>query len=403
MRSTVLLLRPGYLREFAIKTFLERGVRLAILDEPWNPFMRFADFPLYADPRDYELSIRQVRRLCQRIQIGGVITFDDRALVTGARIAKELSLPFASAESVESARSKDVMRSRLAAEGVPIPNFRVVRSAREGQRAAQEIGFPVIVKPTNLNASIGVTRVDAPAGVAEAYAAASRVSGEATALVEEHVRGPEVSVETITTGGTTSVLAITDKKLASENCFIEMGHVVPASLSDHAAQEISQVVRSAISALGLDLTFTHTEVRLPPDGPKIIEVNSRLAGGCIVNLVHLASGTNLYELALDLATGGACRPTTPVFQRHAGIHFFSSAPGRLKSIRLAPELLAHDGLAAVSMQYRPGDMLPPMQFNLMRRGYVILVRESRPALERDLDMLDERVTFAVETKVTSAG
>ncbi|MBW7401952.1 ATP-grasp domain-containing protein, partial [Escherichia coli] len=59
-------------------------------------------------------------------------------------------------------------------EGLPTPDWRLVRSAAECAEAFAVLGAPMIVKPVREGSSIGLTKVVDPAQCAAAYEAAAQ-------------------------------------------------------------------------------------------------------------------------------------------------------------------------------------------------------------------------------------
>ncbi|WP_300454117.1 cyanophycin synthetase [Accumulibacter sp.] len=87
-------------------------------------------------------------------------------------------------------RDKDLTKTLLSSCGVPVPEGRLVESAEDAWEAAEEIGVPVVVKPSDGNHARGVfTNLMARAEVESAYAAAV-VEGSGV-IVERYVRGSE--------------------------------------------------------------------------------------------------------------------------------------------------------------------------------------------------------------------
>ena len=85
--------------------------------------------------------------------------------------------------------------------------------------------------------------------------------------------------------------------------FVEMGHVVHARdplLSDAG---VLRVVRDAHAAIGLADGMTHTELKLTPAGPKIVEVNGRLGGDLIPYIGMRATGIDPGMAAAAVACG----------------------------------------------------------------------------------------------------
>jgi len=135
-------------------------------------------------------------------------------------------------------------------------------------------------------------------------------------LVESVAEGPEYLVEAFSN----SIIGITKKYLGPPPHFVEVGHDYPAAVSDSARTAIEEATLSALDALKLFWGPVHIELRLSEDGPKIIEVNPRLAGGYIPELVRLASGIDLISQTIRAVTGGQPKIEAQM-NRHASISF----------------------------------------------------------------------------------
>jgi cyanophycin synthetase len=87
-------------------------------------------------------------------------------------------------------RDKDLTKSLLASCGVPVPEGYLVDSAEKACEAAEDIGYPVVVKPSDGNHARGVfTNLMTPAEVESAYAIA--VEEGSGVIVERYVSGSE--------------------------------------------------------------------------------------------------------------------------------------------------------------------------------------------------------------------
>lgn len=92
------------------------------------------------------------------------------------------------AESIAS--DKELTKSLLSSCGVPVPEGRVAGSAADAWDAAQDIGLPVVVKPSDGNHGRGVaTNLNTQAEVEAAYVLAEREGSEV--IVERFIRGHE--------------------------------------------------------------------------------------------------------------------------------------------------------------------------------------------------------------------
>jgi cyanophycin synthetase len=92
------------------------------------------------------------------------------------------------AESIS--RDKDLTKRLLACCGLPVPEGRIVASAEDAWRAAEEIGLPVAVKPTDANHARGVSlELTSKEQVEAAYRVALEEGSEV--MVERYVPGIE--------------------------------------------------------------------------------------------------------------------------------------------------------------------------------------------------------------------
>jgi cyanophycin synthetase len=100
----------------------------------------------------------------------------------------ETELTSAIAEGI--AGDKDLTKTLLRACGVPVPEGQVVASEEEAWEAAQDIGLPVVVKPSDANHGRGVTLdLSTQADVAAAFRLADAEGSEV--MVERNISGQE--------------------------------------------------------------------------------------------------------------------------------------------------------------------------------------------------------------------
>jgi len=253
--------------------------------------------------------------------LAGVWSSSEYYIGMAANIARRMNLPGPSPTAVRNCRNKEL--ESLSDAGVLVPSCRGVSSIRGAIAAASQLGWPVIVKPIKGTGSVGVKLCWTEDEVRQHARALLRQRrnerGQGVLrriLVQEYVVGQEYSVETFNT----EIVGITRKHLGAAPYFVEVGHDYPAALGKRDLAALAQVSRDALSALGLGWGPAHIELRLTPKGPSIIEVNPRLAGGFIPELVRLATGIDLVSATVRLAAG---RPVKLVakHREYASIRF----------------------------------------------------------------------------------
>ncbi|HJX28419.1 MAG TPA: ATP-grasp domain-containing protein, partial [Thermoanaerobaculia bacterium] len=375
----------------AVRRLLERGDRVTFLArEPdkypflADPSPRLALIPL--ETNEIETVAARVEELRQEQGLDALLTFSEFYVPVVAEVARRMGTRYLSPEAARTCRGKPATRAALRAAGRSTPKFRVMASAEDARRAAAEISFPCVVKPPADSSSKGVLRVDGPEMLLEHFRRlhawrvndrGQELSGEV--LLESLLTGPEVSVETVTLAhGETIVVGITAKHLSPPPLFVEVGHDFPALLAADEAARVEAEVRAALDAVGFDFGPAHTEVRLTPQGPVIVEINPRLAGGMIPELVRHATGIDLLEVFLEMLRGRLV-DLTPVRADHAAIRFLlADQVGRLRGISGLEEARNLEAVREVWIGKRQGAAVRPAEEAADRVGYVIASGPSRP-------------------------
>lgn len=299
-------------------------------------------------------------------------------------------------------RNKATARALFARHGVPSAASMKARTLLEAGLATMTLGYPAVIKPTSFFGSIGVIRIDRPEELPAAFefaAAGARRSREDTdVLVEEHLDGPEVSVECVTHRGVTTAVAVTRKILGPAPYFNETGHTVDAA--DPLLAAVAPVAAAAVRALGITDGVQHVEMRLVDGRPRLIEVNARIGGDMIGRLVHLATGIDLPKAAADLACGTA-PDLTPTRQEAAGIRMlYPPASGTLTQRQInQPFANRVPWLRQVQWTRQVGDrlVLPP-EGNLFtaRAGCYIVTGRDTAEVDERLDTAADEFTVTVQ-------
>ncbi|MCP2257357.1 argininosuccinate lyase [Streptoalloteichus tenebrarius] len=293
-------------------TFLTRDLHHYLRSAPAggpHPLLS-AENVLTAETNDLDALLPRVERLHEVFGFDGVLSSCDYYLGTVARVAEHLGLPGAGSAAVERAYRKDLAREAMRAAGLPGPAFAVTEGWAATASAAASLGYPLVVKPVDLCAGMYVRRVVDEAELKEAFLAlegfpvnARQQPRLSAVLLEEVLTGQEVSVETVTYRGETHVVGVTDKSVVGDPWFVENGHMFPADLDPDLRRAAEDMAVAALRAVGLDHGVAHTELKLTPDGPRVVEINPRPAGNRITELVRRVSGVDLPMAFAELALG----------------------------------------------------------------------------------------------------
>lgn len=297
-----------------------------------------------------------------------VVSLTEECLLPAARLNERLGLGGNPVAAVALLKDKAEMRRRLAEAGLSPVAAEVVTGAAPTRDFMARVGGPVVLKPVSGAGSVQVFRLDSAAEADEVWARLTAGGQSPLMLVEEFLTGREISVEVFSHKSVHTVIATTDKTL-TEN-FVEIGHTVPAALTDDELAAVSVMVTEFLDLVGLIEGPSHTELKLTPKGPRIIESHNRVGGGSLNDLVRLARGVDLAGLAVSVPLGLEPVPSPPL-DRGAAVRFFRPAPGVVRAVAGAAEAEQVGGarlhaLAAV------GHVVPELRSSLDRvNGHVI--------------------------------
>jgi biotin carboxylase len=318
------------------------------------------------------------RRLAEQGGLVGVTSSSEYFVATAAEVAGKLGLPAPDPLALVRCRHKDRQRAALAGAGLAIPAWRAVGEVGDAVAAADDIGYPVVVKPTTGSGSVGVRLCPDAAAVHDHVAALLDAPvnerGHAVprlVLVERYVPGAEFSVETFDD----VVVGVVAKHLGPAPFFVETGHDLPAPVPGTQANALGETARHALAALGLGWGAAHTELRLTRHGPTVIEVNPRLAGGMIPCLIRLATGIDIVDALVARASG---QLPVPVPQRlaHASIRFvLADTPGTVASVAGLDEARRGPGVELVEATVAVGADIAITHSFRDRLGYAVAIGE----------------------------
>lgn len=228
----------------------------------------------------------------------GVLSNVEPGLEPAARCALLLGLRGNDIGATALLRDKQAMRVRLDECGFATVPWGPLTDAAALAAFGTEHGYPLIVKPVDGLASLGVNRLDGPGDIAKVLATVAQLRKDndhryaeffplRRFLVERYIHGPEFSVEAFSFDGRHLVIAVTEKLLLPYS-FVEVGHALPARLAGPAEDAVVAEVTGFLDAVGIRHGATHTEVRVQDGRPHVIESHTRTGGDRIVDLVHAA-------------------------------------------------------------------------------------------------------------------
>jgi len=336
----------------------------------------------------------------------GIVSFVDDHVEAAAALAHRLGLTYHSPEVARTIVDKRLQRAALDAAGVPGPQNWTIPAdlpATEAARVAARVCYPAVLKPAEGSGSRGIRRVD------DARALLEHLSGDGAGLdhlVEQYLEdapGTEawmasyLSVESVVSAGLVSHVAFTGRFPLAES-FRETGNFLPGIIPPELESPVLALVDRAIAALGITDAVIHTEVKLTPDGPMLIEVNGRLGGRPPFLLVDV-SPVNLFQVACQVAVGEPVAFDGLAHCHDVGFWLMLQPPvwsTQVASVSGLDEVGDLEGVHTVNLRIGPGERVD------WREGtdsQVLTVRGSTPdhrSLSETIDAISHKVTVVYD-------
>lgn len=327
--------------------------------------------------------------------VAGVLCWDEARILATSYIAQALGLRGGDPAAIWRIRDKAQTRAALDLAGVAQPRSVPVLTAEQAAAAASAIGYPVILKPRGLGASLGVVRVTDDAELARFFAFTRDTTApdpviyasEEPVLVEQCVVGEEISIDSAVQDGKVVPLFIARKVVGYPPYAEEIGHYVSAADPLLDDPGLMQALADTHAAVGFMDGWTHTEFMLTAQGPQLIEVNGRLGGDMIPYLGLLATGIDPGRVAASVACG-LPPDTTPSRGKVAGIRFFyvEREDTTLKSVGFDTAALPATISKAIVVAAPGATVSPPPKGTVWGRiAFAIAVTDSQDDCQAALD------------------
>lgn len=302
-RPKVFVVGGGPFQVDIVRTARALGATVVVADrDAAAPALALADHPLVIDVVDLEAMVEAARVQA----VDGVVTAaSDAALPAVAAIGAALGLRALAPDVASRCRDKLATFEAGRAAGVRVPETALVEDEAGARAAAAAVGgFPVIFKPRSAAGGRGVSVVRSDDAIAPALAKARRYDAARgrECLVQAFVGGHALGVEAFFWGGALVGGFVMDDQF-TEGFVSPVGHSLPSELDEAARGAVLDDVRRFAAALGLGDGPANFDLRRDERGCTLLEVNARLGGNSITELVRAAHDVDLSAAAVLACLG----------------------------------------------------------------------------------------------------
>ena len=378
--KTLLIVGAGLEAVPGIELAKSMGLHTVVSDiNPNAPGFRVADDTLLASTYNVPATVGAARNYHKQIRaLNGVICIACDVPVAVASVAAALELPGISIESARLATDKLAMKERFASDGVPIPWFSPVNSAKELLQLVNKQGLPLVIKPVDSRGSRGVLRLTPSVDLQWAYEVAQGHSPSGRVMLEEFLPGPQVSTESLVIDGQVYTPGFADRNYEFLEHFsphiIENGGQLPTQLDMETQQAVHRLVQHAATSLGIREGVVKGDIVVRDGRPYVIEVAARLSGGYFcTHEIPLSTGVNLVGAAIRQALGERVDPRelTPKWNRPVAQRYLFPSPGVVRFVEGTDRFADHPDVAHLEIRAKPGDRIGLIDSHPARAGLVI--------------------------------
>ena len=276
---------------------------------------------------------------------GAVVQFGGQTAIKLTEALLKMGVPIlgTSAENVDAAEDRELFDEILEQCEIPRPKGHTVFTAEEAKKAANELGYPVLVRPSYVLGGQGMQIAISDEDVDEFIGIINRIAQEHPILVDKYLQGKEIEVDAVCDGTEILIPGIMEH---IERAGVHSGDsisVYPAqSISQHAKDTIVEYTKRLARSLHV-IGMINIQFIVCGEDVYVIEVNPRSSR--TVPYISKVTGIPIVPLATKVILGHTIRELgyEPGLQREADyiaikMPVFSFEKIRGADIALGPEM-----------------------------------------------------------------
>jgi len=229
-----------------------------------------------------------------------------------AQVREHLGIPGMDPGTARNFRDKAQMKTVLRAAGVPCARHRLADTEESAADFAQQVGFPLVVKPPAGAGAKSTFRLDDPNDL-RTWLEVAPPAPDRPAMIEEFLTGEEGSFDSVMIDGQlvwASISSYLPTPLeVLRNPWMQWIVLLPQNIDGPEYDEIKKIAPDALRALGLHTGLSHMEWFRRPDGSVAVsEVGARPPGAQITSMLCYAHDFDLYTAWARLMVEGTFDP-----------------------------------------------------------------------------------------------
>jgi biotin carboxylase len=215
-------------------------------------------------------------------------------------------------------------------------------------------------------------------------------------LIEEYLEGPQYLIEACVYNGKVHIIAVLEQEITFFNRFIVTGYCLLADIDRVFYDKIYETVCLVLERFKLKNGSCHIEMRLINHGWKLIEINPRISGGAMNQIIETAFGINLVEETIKIFLGQEPN-LEKKYNRFVYAHYLTSdSTGTLIKVTGKNRCSRLPGIEEVFIKPKKGKILHPPLSMGDRYGYVLASSDNKEEAMRIAKEAAKGIRFYIE-------
>ncbi|HGH7182791.1 ATP-grasp domain-containing protein [Bacillus cereus] len=329
---------------------------------------------IFTDINDYDNLITTIEKLNKSGKnIKGIFSFIDPYVYVAARLSEKFCSNIVSTKAIHHMENKILTRNVL--KDLPISLNYLIYNPTESLSSfltkTNKIKFPLIVKSPKSTGSKDVLLVkDKDQLILSIQSLLKKLPNEEI-LLEEYIDGPQYLVEILVQNGKVHIIAVIEQEITLFERFIVTGYSLLGQVDKRLYNSLFNAVNSVIQAFDMKNGACHLELRRIKDVWKLIEINPRISGGAMNDIIEIGHGINLVQETIRLMLGN--KPSlNKKHHKYVYAHYLTvKSKGKLIRVTGKNRSSRYPGIEKVYIKPKKGTFLKPPTSMGHRYGYVI--------------------------------
>ena len=338
-----------------------------------SPTKAMADEAWDIDYTDTE----RVAEKCREAGVAGVIAaYGENRVEAACRISEAIGRPFyATVEQIDLTRNKILFKNMCEKHGIPTPHrYKLSIPLREEE--VSEVRFPVIVKPSDNGGRKGISVCRNKEQLKEAVDKALAESIYKDVVVEEFLKGTEMSALYTMADGKISLSLLNDKYISEDEDskgFLCSFVITPSRYLEQYCREVDPQIRALLKDIGAKNGVATFQMLVSEGRIYVFEMGYRINGNNDFIITEKENGLNschmLMHYSLTGSMGDDLKRDTPFFRKYYCTFVVLLHAGKITKLDVE-ELKGVKGIEDIYFTKQIGDVVSDRATNVHKSGMI---------------------------------